>query len=99
MKKVKQGGRVLTVEDEFVPRYLAQGYSVIDDDGNVLEKGAIVTLDQALIEIARLKTVEKQFTEENAKLTTRIAELEAKLEAAVQDESKVSDKENRPPKK
>ena len=44
MKTVKQGGRVLQVEDEIVPRYLAQGYSVIDAEGNVLVKGDIVTL-------------------------------------------------------
>lgn len=93
MKKVRCGGRVLSVEDEIVPRYLAQGYSVIDTDGNVLVKGAIVTLDQALIEIARLNAVEQALTEENAKLAARIAE----LEAAAPDGDKDSGKENEPP--
>lgn len=95
MKTVKQGGRVLQIEDEIVPRYLAQGYSVIDTEGNVLVKGDIVTLDQARMEIARLKTMEQALTEENAKLTARIAE----LEATAQDGGKDSGKENEPPAK
>ncbi len=93
MKTVKQGGRVLQVEDEIVPRYLAQGYSVIDADGNVLVKGDIVTLDQARTEIIRLKAVEQALTEENAKLAARIAE----LEAAAPEGDKDSGKENEPP--
>ena len=93
MKTVKQGGRVLQVEDEIVPRYLAQGYSVIDADGNVLVKGDIVTLDQARTEIIRLKAVEQALTEENAKLAARIAELEAAAPEGDQD----SGKENEPP--
>lgn len=93
MKTVKQGGRVLRVEDEIVPRYLAQGYSVIDADGNVLVKGDIVTLDQARTEIIRLKAVEQALTEENAKLAARIAE----LEAAAPEGDKDSGKENEPP--
>lgn len=93
MKTVKQGGRVLQVEDEIVPRYLAQGYSVIDADGNVIVKGDIVTLDQARTEIIRLKAVEQALTEENAKLNARIAE----LEAAASDGDKDSGKENEPP--
>lgn len=93
MKTVKQGGRVLQVEDEIVPRYLAQGYSVIDADGNVLVKGDIVTLDQARTEIIRLKAVEQALTEKNAKLAARIAE----LEAAAPEGDKDSGKENEPP--
>lgn len=93
MKTVKQGGRVLQVEDEIVPRYLAQGYSVIDADGNILVKGDIVTLDQARTEIVRLKAVEHALTEENKKLAARIAE----LEAATSDGDKDSVKENEPP--
>lgn len=93
MKTVKQGGRVLQVEDEIVPRYLAQGYSVIDADGNVLVKGDIVTLDQARTEIIRLKAVEQALTEENAKLAARIAE----LEAAAPEGDKDSGKETEPP--
>lgn len=93
MKTVKQGGRVLQVEDEIVPRYLAQGYSVIDADGNVLVKGDIVTLDQARTEIIRLKAVEQALTEENAKLAARIAE----LEAAAPEGDKDSGKENEAP--
>ena len=93
MKTVKQGGRVLQVEDEIVPRYLAQGYSVIDADGNVLVKGDIVTLDQARTEIIRLKAVEQALTEKNAKLAARIAE----LEAAAPEGDNDSGKENEPP--
>lgn len=93
MKTVKQGGRVLQVEDEIVPRYLAQGYSVIDADGNILVKGDIVTLDQARAEIVRLKSVEHALTEENKKLAARIAE----LEVATSDGDKGSVKENEPP--
>ena len=72
MKKVRLGGRVLSVEDELVPRYLAQGYSVIDADGNVIKKGDIVTLDQALVEINRLSAENKKLREENLALSDAI---------------------------
>lgn len=69
MKKVRLGGRVLTVEDELVSRYLAQGYSVIDADGNVVQKGNIITLDQALVEINWLKAENQRLREEHQALS------------------------------
>lgn len=88
MKKVKSGGRVLVVDDEFVPRYLAQGYSVINEDGAVVQEGNITTLDNALQKISQLKA-------EKASLEGRIAKLETALsEQAKSDPGDRSDDSN-----
>lgn len=88
MKKVKSGGRVLVVDDEFVPRYLAQGYSVINENGAVVQEGNITTLDNALQKISQLKA-------EKASLEVRIAKLETALsEQAKSDPGDRSDDSN-----
>lgn len=76
MKKVKLGGRELSVEDEFVPRYLAQGYSVIDTDGTVLQEGEVATLDVAKVRIAKLTANLAALKAENCELKAKIAKLQ-----------------------
>lgn len=77
MKKVRMGGRCLSVSDALVPRYLAQGYSVIGEDGKVEKEGAITTLDGAMKKIAALKTENRELKERVDELTAALAEKEA----------------------
>lgn len=85
MKKVRLGGRVLSVEDELVPRYLAQGYSVIGKDGAVIQEGDIVTLDAALNKIAQIELENRALKNRNSELEARNAELEAVLSELSED--------------
>ena len=72
MTRVKFGGKELTVADEQVAEYLAQGYSVIDSRGALLMKGNVLTFEEAIVENKRLKR-------ENAALHEKIREMEKNL--------------------
>ena len=74
MKRVKLGGRVLRIEDNAVAEFLKKGYSVIDDKGNVVQKGDVTTFGQAVEEIKSLEA-------SNALLRLKIKELEEENEA------------------
>lgn len=77
MKKVKMGGRILKVEDELVPRYLAMGYSVIGADGKVEKEGNVTNLEGALVKIAALKAENRELKQRVDELTAALAEKEA----------------------
>ena len=55
MVRVKLGGRELRIEDYAVAEYLKKGYSVIDDNGNVIQKGDVITFNQAVEENKKLR--------------------------------------------
>ena len=70
MVRVKLGGRELRIEDHAVAEFLKKGYSVIDDNGNVIQKGDVITFNQAVEENKKLR-------EENEALKAEIAALKA----------------------
>lgn len=55
MVRVKLGGRELRIEDHAVAEFLKKGYSVIDDNGNVIQKGDVITFNQAVEENKKLR--------------------------------------------
>lgn len=55
MKRVRLGGRELRIEDSAVAEFLHKGYSVIDDEGNVVQKGNVTTFNQAVEENKKLR--------------------------------------------
>lgn len=80
MTKVRCGGRELSIEDELVDRYLAQGYSVIDNAGNVVRKGSITTMDTALKEIAQLRAEVERLSADKHALSAELNALKETLE-------------------
>jgi hypothetical protein len=68
MKRVKLGGRELRIEDEAVAEFLQKGYSVIDDKGNVIQKGDVTTYNQAVEENKVLRKENEALKAENAQL-------------------------------
>ena len=72
MVRVKLGGRELRIEDYAVAEFLKKGYSVIDDNGNVIQKGDVTTFNQAVEENKKLR-------EENAALKAEIEALNAEI--------------------
>ena len=88
MVRVKLGGRELRIEDYAVAEYLKKGYSVIDDNGNVIQKGDVITFNQAVeenkklrmdIDLYRLQM--NALSEENEALKAEIEALKAEIEA------------------
>lgn len=91
MTKVRCGGRELSIEDELVDRYLAQGYSVIDSAGNVVRKGCITTMDTALKEIAKLRDEVERLTADRQALSAELDTLKGTLESDSSDSDEVED--------
>lgn len=87
MTRIKRGGRELLVPDESVAEYLQDGYSVIDDQGNVLTHTQSYTYSELKAENAslkvRLKAISSEFERVKAESEAkdeRIAALKAQLE-------------------
>lgn len=68
MVRVKLGGRELRIEDSAVAEFLKKGYSVIDDNGNVIQEGHVTNYNQAIER-------NKALVEENAALKEQCANL------------------------
>lgn len=88
MAKVERGNVQLTVSDSNLDFYLAKGYNVIDDEGNVIQES--IPKD--------LATMEKMYHEHNdtiKALTTKVTELtKENKKLKKQLESKTSDTKN-----
>lgn len=88
MAKVERGNVQLTVSDSNLDFYLAKGYNVIDDEGNVIQES--IPRD--------LATMEKMYHEHSATikaLTTKVNELtKENKKLKKQLESKTSDTKN-----
>lgn len=77
MTRIKRGGRELLVNDNEVAEYLEQGYSVIDNMGNVITHGQAVTYEQAIAQAQTLRQREKALTDSLKEANAKIAALEA----------------------
>lgn len=74
MAKVQRANRLLTVPDEMVEKYLADGYNLVGEDGGVLRRG--VTKNAADL-VKELESAKKRIAELEAEVTTLEAELKA----------------------
>ena len=85
MSQVRKGNRILTIEPHRVDDYVARGYDHIDEEsGEVIKKGAPVSLADFKREYSSLKAQVKEkdariveLEAQNAELTTKVEELEA----------------------
>lgn len=76
MTRIKRGGRELLVNDAEVAEYLEQGYSVIDNKGNVITHGQAVTYEQAIAQAQALRQREKALTDSLKEANRKIVALE-----------------------
>lgn len=74
MPRIKRGGRELVVSESVVREYLRDGYSLIDDQGNIIQPNAPMNYAQAMSEISTLK-------EREAQLETALSETNEALHA------------------
>ena len=79
---VKRGGSYLRIPALAVERYMAKGYDVVDDAGNILQ-GSIPN------DINILKRAYKEHVDEIKRLKEEIAELKAKPKAEPVKQSKL----------
>jgi hypothetical protein len=78
---VKRGGSYLTIPANSVERYMAKGYDVVDDSGNVVR-------ESIPNDVATLKIAYKKHLDEIKTLKERIAELEKSNVETTTEETK-----------
>lgn len=94
MTRVKRANRELVIDDAAVTEYLTQGYSVIDDHGNELQRGKALDYASAMRRLAEIEAhdaaLANSLEEANLKIKTLTAEnkkLKAELKKAPDKES------------
>ena len=88
---VRRGGSYLTIPALAVERYMAKGYDVVDNSGNVVQSGTPN-------DINILKRAYEQHVEEIKELRKEIAELKSQLKAEPVKQSKLFGTEIEDPK-
>ena len=88
---VRRGGSYLTIPALAVERYMAKGYDVVDNSGNVVQSGTPN-------DINILKRAYEQHVEEIKELRKEIAELKSQLKAESVKQSKLFGTEIEDPK-
>lgn len=78
MPLMKRANCERRVPEDKVPEYLALGYSVISENGEVLQKGTAQSKEDLLRVNADLTKENEDLKSENEALKVKIAELEAK---------------------
>lgn len=71
----EKGNKVLTISEYDIDKYLAQGFDIKDDSGNILKKSLPTTVSGLKAEIERL-------TEENEQLKKLLADKDKKTAKA-----------------
>ena len=74
MKYVLKGNRQLTIADEMLDRYLNEGYSEIDSNGKVVQRGVDTTPEGMAKERKRLEKANAKLEKENEALKAKLSE-------------------------
>ena len=74
MKYVLKGNRQLTISDEMLDHYLNEGYSEIDSNGKVVQRGADTTPEGMAKERKRLEKANAKLEKENEALKAKLTE-------------------------
>lgn len=79
MIKISKGNVVLDVKEDFLQSYLNQGYNVVDDNGNVIQRGNPNDVQSLKIALTEANKKIDAYANENAQLQKIIKDLQAQL--------------------
>lgn len=79
MVKISKGNVVLDVKEDFLQSYLNQGYNVVDDNGNVIQRGNPNDVQSLKIALTEANKKIDAYTKENAKLQEIIKDLQSQV--------------------
>lgn len=79
MVKISKGNVVLDIKEDFLQSYLNQGYNVVDDNGNVIQRGNPNDVQSLKIALTDANKKIDAYANENAKLQKIIEDLQAQL--------------------
>lgn len=79
MVKISKGNVVLDVKEDFLQSYLNQGYNVVDDNGNVIQRGNPNDVQSLKIALTDANKKIDAYANENAQLQKIIKNLQAQL--------------------
>lgn len=79
MVKISKGNVVLDVKEDFLQSYLNQGYNVVDDNGNVIQRGNPNDVQSLKIALTEANKKIDAYANESAQLQKIIEDLQAQL--------------------
>lgn len=79
MIKISKGNVVLDVKEDFLQTYLNQGYNVVDDRGNVIQRGNPNDVQSLKIALTEANKKIDAYADENAQLQKIIKDLQTQL--------------------
>lgn len=91
MVKVKKNNKELTIHEIQKESYLALGYSVIDENGIIVEHGNATGIAELKAENTTLKAENIELKAENIELKSKNAELEKQLTLLKEKETSASE--------
>lgn len=91
MVNVQRANVFLTISDDDIDKYMAKGYSIVDDRGNVIKQSIPVDLLELQKAYTEHVNIIKQKDSEIATLRAQLKEAEAKKASAI-PEGKVEEK-------
>lgn len=68
---VKRANVILDIDPELKAQYLSEGYSVLDENGNVVEKAMSTDVGELQVTVARLEKENEELKAEIKKLKTK----------------------------
>lgn len=75
----KRGNKVLKITEDGVERYKGQGYTITDENGNVVTKGTPIDSAQLAVAYAKQAETIKALEAENAVLKKELESVKAEL--------------------
>lgn len=77
----KRGNKILKISEDYIDRYLGQGYTITDMGGNVVKKGIPHDVNALTAEVKAQAERIASLEDENARLTAELSATKAELEA------------------
>lgn len=75
----RKANKILRISEDAIDRYMAQGYNITDEQGNLVKKGTPRDVNQLSAEYKKQEEELKSLSAENAMLKAEIKSLKAEL--------------------
>lgn len=79
MVKISKGNVVLDVKEDFLQSYLNQGYNIVDDAGNIIQRGNPNDVQSLKIALTEANKKIDAYANENAQLQKIIKDLQSQI--------------------
>lgn len=94
----RRANKVIKIGDDLLEKYIAQGYSITDADGNVIKKGTPTSANQLTAEYKKQEAEIASLKAENSALKAEVKALKSEI-VKIKSETPVSAEPKQPARK